>query len=134
MSDIKKFFREIRSEQKEIFKLQDIIKGIQYQMKYEGRSKELQRQEKRYERELNKQLAQLISRKRSAGQMISKLESTEQRQVMQAYYLAEITDIHDELPTWEIVADELNYSPQHVHRLHGRALLSLSKSKKEESK
>lgn len=141
MTDAKSFLREVRHEQKEILKLQRDIECLEKSLLPGGIRYDLDRVQTSpsdkvsdtlakigdYKMELEESLINLIENERKALRMIKTLESSDQRQVLQAYYLSNPKDTTDELPTWNDVATMLNYSIQRVHQHHGEALTILNK-------
>lgn len=139
MKDVKTFLREVRHEQLEILDLRGKIEsleksllpgGIRYdidkvQNSTSDKINDMLAQLGDFRTELEKDLSRLIENESAAMQMIQTLNSSEQRRVLTKYYLSNPSqDIG--LPTWEDVANNLHFSIQHVHRLHGEALKELN--------
>ena len=68
---------------------------------------------------VDEKVYQLVDLKAEILQTIMKLEDNRQRIVLIEYYL--------EMKTWEQVAVDMNYSFQHVMRMHGYALQEVQK-------
>lgn len=129
--DAKSFLREIRAERREIRILADKIREKEFELLPGGIRYDLPKVQtspvqdsmtgkvadiSRYEKALRKHMRILEQRQAKAVDMIRRIPSSEQRQVMEAYYLSK------DNPTWDDVADKLAYSRQHILRLHGDAL------------
>ncbi len=129
--DAKSFLREIRAERREIRILAEKIRekefellpgGIRYDLpKVQTSPVQDSMTEKvadisRYEKALRKHVRHLEQRQAQAVDMIRRIPSSEQRQVMEAYYLSK------DNPTWDQVADIMSYSKMQVTRYHGNAL------------
>ena len=128
--DAKSFFREIRSERREIRILTETIyakemdllpSGIRYDKDQVQTSVEDIFTDKLadlgdYEKKRKKLVTKLAKRQAQAIEIISRIPDTKQRQVMEIYYL----DINN--PTWDDVADEMGFDRRWVLRIHGEAL------------
>ena len=75
------------------------------------------------ENDLNRRIDTLIDLKAEVVKRIDTVEDADLRMLLTLRYL--------NLYTWEKVAVEMNYSFQHVHKLHSRALAKISKTVKE---
>ncbi len=131
--DIKQFLKEIRAERREIAllekrilksKLKAIPSGISYdrdkvQTSPRDSMSEAMIESADYEKELEKHLNKLMARSAYAARIISSVPAVDQRRVLEAYYL------HMGNPTWEEVADMLDFSVQRIYQLHGDALVWL---------
>ena len=137
--DAKSFLREIRTERREIRILADKIRekefellpgGIRYDLpKVQTSPAQDSMTEKvadisKYEKALRKHVRILEKRQAQAVDMIRRIPSSEQRQVMETYYLSK------DNPTWDQVADMLAFSERQVLRYHGNALVWLNNNVK----
>lgn len=132
--DAKTFFRSIRDERREIRILKGKIHEAELEILPKARRYDLAKVQTsitdgiggklteigHYEVEKAKHIAKLEERQSRAMSMISCIPSSEQRQVMEAYYL------DDRNPTWDDVADLLAYSKRSVLGYHGKALMWLN--------
>ena len=133
--DAKTFLRQIRLERREIKILENKIKEKRFELlpgaiRYdvdrvqsapEDRISELVVELNEYEEHL-KALSKAMYRKQTqAITAIASIPSSEQRQVLEVYYLS------PENLTWDDVATELSYSRRAVLNYHGDALLWLNK-------
>ena len=78
------------------------------------------------EEELNRDIDALVDLKREIMGAIKKVENTEHQTLLEMRYLS--------FMTWERIADDLDYSIQHIHRLHRQALEKISVPAKDEMK
>ncbi len=134
MNDAKTFLREIRSERQEIRILDSKIMEKRYELlpgaiRYDTDKVQASPQDNmsvifaeidKYEKALKKHMTKLQKRQKKAADMISRIPSSEQRQVMELYYMSPVN------PTWDDVADELSYSRRAVLNYHGDALCWLN--------
>lgn len=134
---IKRFFKAIRDEQREIEHIQELIQtaecgllpraitydGDKVQVSPEDRFSEVCAKIADYQEQLGRAIVRLNERRLKAEMMVSKLEDVKEREVMRYYYL---TSNNGELMTWRQVAIRMNYYEQYVKRIHGRALLHLA--------
>lgn len=128
--DAKSFFREIRSERREIRILTETIyakemdllpSGIRYDKDQVQTSVEDIFTDKLatlgdYEKKRKKLVTMLAKRQAQAIEIISRIPDSRQRQVMEIYYL----DVNN--PTWGDVASEMGYERRYVLKVHGNAL------------
>ena len=140
---VKEFFRQIRAEQKERKMLEEAIsrrqmqllpQAIRYDKEHVQTSptdtiSEAMAQIADHMTKLEELSGRLESRRSQAYEAVSALDRSEERQVMILYYL-EMTP-EGGLRTWENVADKMGYSVQHIHRIHGEALRSISRIQKD---
>lgn len=138
VTETKSFFQTIRKEQKEIIHLANIIrkeelnllpKGITYdkdkvQASPEDKFTKICARISDLQEELGESIVRLKEKQIKAERMIRELEDPDEREVMRWYYLT-IED--NRLLTWQQVAIRMNYYCRHVLRLHGNALVHLSK-------
>lgn len=136
--DAKSFLREIRAERREIRILSDKIREKEYDLlpgairydipKVQTSPKDDMADKisdiSRYEKALRKHVRALEQRQTRAVDMIRRIPSSEQRQVMESYYLSQ------DNPTWDDVAERVAYSRQQVLRQHGNALQWLNSNVK----
>lgn len=134
MNDAKTFLRQIRTERREIKILESKIRekrfelmpsGIRYdkenvQTSPEDKLSELVAELTEYEDHLTALVKAMYRKQTKAITSIAKIPSSEQRQILEEYYLS------DDNPTWDEVAAELSYSRQHTLKLHGDGLLWLN--------
>ena len=71
------------------------------------------------EEDINARIDELVSMKKEAFSMITKLPDLDQQNVLVARYI--------QLKKWEDISEELNYSTQWIFELHGKALLAFAK-------
>lgn len=133
--DAKKFLRKIRIERSEIRILErkinetrlELLPGaIRYdldkvQADPKDRMFEAIEELAEYNIQLKKMIKKLYRDQAQAASHIAKIPESEQRQVLELYYLSQRN------PTWDSVASEMNYSRRKVLNLHGDALLWLNK-------
>ena len=67
-----------------------------------------------YETEADRLFAELVTVRKDTQRLIDSLSDTAQREVLTRRYIFR--------QKWEEIAEEMNYSRQHVTRIHGRAL------------
>ena len=134
--DAKSFLREIRAERREIRILAEKIREKEYELLPGAIRYDIPRVQtspkddmadkvsdiSRYEKALRKHIRMLEQRQTKAVDMIRRIPSSDQRQVMESYYLSQ------DNPTWDDVADRLIYSRRSVLDLHGKALLWLNQN------
>lgn len=70
-----------------------------------------------YETELNNAVAEMVRCRKTAERLISSLEDRTQREVLTRRYIIG--------QRWEDIAYVMNYSRQHITRLHGYALQNM---------
>lgn len=68
---------------------------------------------------ITRRIDELIDIKQEVIKVISKLDNPRHRVVLHKRYV--------DFMTWEAIACEMGYTFQHIHRLHGDALLSIGK-------
>ncbi len=66
------------------------------------------------ENEISAEMARLIELKKEISETINDIDNDEYKTLLEKRYLCWLT--------WEKIAVDMNYSVQHVHRLHGNAL------------
>lgn len=135
-TDAKTFLRKIRTERREIAILENKIKAKRFELlpgaiRYDtdkvqtspkDRLSELVAELNNYEDKLKELAVRMYRNQTIAIDAIARIPSSEQRQVMEIYYLS------NNNPTWDDVADELSYSRRSVLNYHGDALLWLNKN------
>lgn len=133
-TDAKTFLRKIRTERREIAILENKIKAKRFELlpgaircdidkvqtSPEDRLSELVAELNNYEEKLKELIARIYRNQTIAIDAIAKIPSSEQRQVMEMYYLA------NNNPNWDDVAQDVCLSTRQVLRLHGDALLWLN--------
>lgn len=134
MKQIKQYLRQCRAEMKEIQILTVRMETLRLSLLPSGiRYKEIDIQtsgggDPMYETMpeiidleniLKVRVRQLLEKQTKAYEMINQLEDSKQRQLMILYYL------DTRLLSWEDVAKNMNYSVDHIYRLHGIALNNL---------
>lgn len=72
------------------------------------------------EEDINTRIDELVSMKKEAFSMISKIPDLDQQNVLVGRYI--------QLKKWEDISEELNYSMQWVFELHGKGLLAFAKA------
>ena len=72
------------------------------------------------EEDINTRIDELVSMKKEAFSMISKIPDLDQQNVLIGRYI--------QLKKWEDISEELNYSMQWVFELHGKGLLAFAKA------
>lgn len=139
VTDIKQFFKDIRKEQAEIQELKNLIQEKELELlpraiRYDGVKVQVSPDDitsrvcaviSDLEMELGRQIMILAKHQIIAEQMIKKLDDPNERRVMRFYYL---TTIEGQLPTWNQVAIRMNYYESYVKKVHGKALINLSKA------
>lgn len=137
-NELKDFLRAIRSDQKEIAHLRQMVAELEAELlpqaiRYDRDKVQVSPDEKfstlcakiaDYEEELGKSIAELYGRKLYAEQLIKKLSDPKEREVLRYYYL---TTENGQNLTWNQVAIRMNYFERHVKRIHGNALVNLAK-------
>lgn len=138
VKELKQFFKDVRSEQAEIQQLKDLIQqkemslypkaitydGLKVQVSPEDRFANECAAVADLQVELGASIMRLARKQIQAEQLIRKLDDSNMRKVMRYYYL---TIFDGQLPTWNQVAIKMNYYERYVKKLHGSALLELSK-------
>ena len=71
------------------------------------------------EEDINTRIDELVSMKKEAFSMISKVPDFDQQNVLVGRYI--------QLKKWEDISEEMNYSTQWIFELHGKALLAFAK-------
>lgn len=71
---------------------------------------------------VNREIDELVDLKRQAEEAIDRLAVPEHREVMRLRYLVGLD--------WQEVAERMNYSLQHVFRLHGKSLTKMCSFKR----
>lgn len=72
------------------------------------------------EDDINTRIDELVTMKKEAFSMISKVPDLDQQNVLIGRYI--------QLKKWEDISEELNYSMQWVFELHGKGLLAFAKA------
>lgn len=138
VNEIKIFFRQIRTEQAEINHLSRMIKqeemlllpkAITYdkdkvQSTPEDKFSAICAKISDMQEELEQSVFNLKGKQAKAERMIRLLEDPDEREVMRWYYM---TTDNGRLLTWQDVAIRMNYYRSHIFRIHGNALVHLSK-------
>ena len=136
--EIKDFLKSVRSEQREIAHLRQMIqeeelgllpKAIVYdrdkvQVCPEEKFSKICAKIADYELEMGESIARLLVKKQKAERMIRELTDEKEREVLRWYYL---TTENGENLTWKQVAIHMNYYERHIKRIHGNALQHLAK-------
>ena len=71
------------------------------------------------EDDINTRIDELVTMKKEAFSMISKVPDLDQQNVLVGRYI--------QLKKWEDISEEMNYSTQWIFELHGKALLAFAK-------
>ena len=77
------------------------------------------------EDEISKDVVELVALKKEIVEVIKQVGNTEYQTLLEERYLCFIT--------WEQIAVDMNYSMQHVHRMHSAALKEIVVPEKDES-
>ena len=77
------------------------------------------------EDEISKDVVELVALKKEIVEVIKQVGNTEYQTLLEERYLCFIT--------WEQIAVDMNYSMQHVHRMHSTALKEIVVPEKDES-
>ena len=77
------------------------------------------------EDEISKDVIELVALKKEIVEVIKQVGNTEYQTLLEERYLCFIT--------WEQIAVDMNYSMQHVHRMHSAALKEIVVPEKDES-
>lgn len=72
------------------------------------------------EEDINTRIDELVTMKKEAFSMISKIPDLDQQNILIGRYI--------QLKKWEDISEELNYSMQWVFELHGKGLLAFAKA------
>lgn len=70
-----------------------------------------------YEEQVNKEIESLIKTRIEIEQVVNKLANETHREILERRHLL--------YESWEEISKEMHYSEQHLHRLHGVALVRL---------
>ena len=76
--------------------------------------------------EINKDIDRLVDLKREIMGVIKSVPNVEYQTILEKRYLCFIS--------WEQIAVDMNYSMQHIHRMHSSALKEITVPKQDESK
>lgn len=76
--------------------------------------------------EINKDIDRLVDLKREIMGVIKAVPNVEYQTILEKRYLCFIS--------WEQIAVDMNYSMQHIHRMHSSALKEITVPKQDESK
>lgn len=79
-----------------------------------------------FQNEINRDIDALVDLKRAIYQKIQQVSNMEYRIILERRYLC--------FETWEQIAVDMDYSIQHVHRLHNSALQKITIFLKDETK
>ena len=135
-NELKEWFKQVRREQYEIEHLKELIStakagllpsGIRYdrdkiQTSPDDTMSKVMAKAVDMQRELENSIAELQERHIRTEQLITRLDNSDEREVLRYYYL----DSNNGVPlTWEQVAIRMNFAVRHVHRIHDRALVDL---------
>lgn len=139
--EIKEYFKQIRKEQSELMHLIEMRRREELSLLPKGITYDGDRVQSTPEDTLSKTAAKIVDiqqeidssilglrkRKAEAESYISKLECSNEREVMRWYYM---DNDCGKLLSWQQVAEKMGYTEKHVLKLHGTALLNLSKELK----
>ena len=78
------------------------------------------------EDEISKDVVELVALKKEIVEVIKQVGNTEYQTLLEERYLCFIT--------WEQIAVDMNYSMQHIHRMHSLALKEIVVPNQDESK
>lgn len=137
-NEVKDYFKQIRREQLEIEHLAQMIQKEELTLLPKAVTYDRDRVQTSPENILDASMAEIaemqgelqrsiiiLKSKRAQGEAyIIKLDDADEREVMRYYY---IDSIGSRLFTWEEVAKAMNMSMRSVFRIHGNALVNLSK-------
>lgn len=139
----KEFFRQVRAEQVELWALEQkyqedyndlclIPSGIDYSREKVQVSPRDSMTERiavldGLRQEIKEQARILNKRKAEALAIINNLQDSNQRAVMELYYLSIKPIGNKRLKSWEDVAYEMGYTVRNIRHIHGSALLNLEK-------
>lgn len=134
--ELRAWFKQVRKERYEIEHLKELINtaktgllpsGIRYdrdkiQTSPDDTMSKVMAKAVDMQRELENSIAELQERHIKTEQLITRLDNSDEREVLRYYYL----DSSNGVPlTWEQVAIRMNFAVRHVHRIHDRALVDL---------
>jgi hypothetical protein len=134
--ELRAWFKQVRKERYEIEHLKELINtaktgllpsGIRYdrdkiQTSPDDTMSKVMSKAVDMQRELENSIAELQERHIRTEQLITRLDNSDEREVLRYYYL----DSNNGVPlTWEQVAIRMNFAVRHVHRIHDRALVDL---------
>ena len=134
--ELRAWFKQVRTERYEIEHLKELINtaktgllpsGIRYdrdkiQTSPDDTMSKVMAKAVDMQRELENSIAELQERHIRTEQLITRLDNSDEREVLRYYYL----DSNNGVPlTWEQVAIRMNFAVRHVHRIHDRALVDL---------
>lgn len=134
--ELRAWFKQVRKERYEIEHLKELINtaktgllpsGIRYdrdkiQTSPDDAMSKVMAKAVDMQRELENSIAELQERHIRTEQLITRLDNSDEREVLRYYYL----DSNNGVPlTWEQVAIRMNFAVRHVHRIHDRALVDL---------
>lgn len=134
--ELRAWFKQVRKERYEIEHLKELINtakagllpsGIRYdrdkiQTSPDDTMSKVMAKAVDMQRELENSIAELQERHIKTEQLITRLDNSDEREVLRYYYL----DSNNGVPlTWEQVAIRMNFAVRHVHRIHDRALVDL---------
>lgn len=134
--ELRAWFKQVRKERYEIEHLKELINtaktgllpsGIRYdrdkiQTSPDDTMSKVMSKAVDMQRELENSIAELQERHIRTEQLITRLDNSDEREVLRYYYL----DSNNGVPlTWEQVAIRMNFAVRHVHRIHDKALIDL---------
>lgn len=134
--ELRAWFKQVRKERYEIEHLKELINtaktgllpsGIRYdrdkiQTSPDDTMSKVMAKAVDMQRELENSIAELQERHIRTEQLITRLDNSDEREVLRYYYL----DSNNGVPlTWEQVAIRMNFAVRHVHRIHDKALIDL---------
>ena len=134
--ELRAWFKQVRKERYEIEHLKELINtaktgllpsGIRYdrdkiQTSPDDTMSKVMAKAVDMQRELENSISELQERHIRTEQLITRLDNSDEREVLRYYYL----DSNNGVPlTWEQVAIRMNFTVRHVHRIHDRALIDL---------
>lgn len=137
-TEVKEYFRQIRKEQSEIMHLIEMSRREELSLLPKGISYDSDKVQSSPEdtlctkaskiadlqKEIDKSIVRLKEKRAKAESYIGRLESSNEREVMRWYY---IDNDFGKLLSWQQVAEKMGYTEKYVLKVHGTALLSLSK-------
>ena len=135
--EVKEYFRQIRHEQYEINHLAEMIKSEELTLlpsaiRYDKEKVQTSPEDilaksvakiNTLEQELALSMSNLKLRRARAEAMLSKLESSDEREVMRWYYMS--IDGRN-LYTWDDVAARMAYTKRWILKIHGNAIRNLA--------
>ena len=138
VAEIKKIFQQVRKEQLEIVHLETMIRneelgllpsGIRYDkdkvmVSPDDKFSEICARISDMQEQLGESIFKLKKKQARCESLIIQLEDSDEREVLRYYYLN--TD-KGKLLRWDDVAKVMNYDIRSIYRIHGQALVNISK-------